>query len=211
LTVPHGEQNQFDFESPEVVGVRRKNLLFWGRLEPYKGAELLAEAFALAKSVDPELQLRVVGRGSIPEQVRTQLEALGASVETRWVETDELAKLLAWGGVMLLPYTSATQSGVAATALTNGIPCVTTAVGGLPEQVRDGVTGLVVPPNDPAAFARAITRISMSEELAVQLSKGSLAVLEREERWAVIAPRLLEQIDAVFENFQPGSPRRGGR
>ncbi len=61
--------------------------------------------------------------------------------------------------MVALPYTEASQSGVVSTAYGFGKPVVVTDVGSIPEIVDDGVTGLIVPPRDPAALAEAIIRL----------------------------------------------------
>ena len=59
---------------------------------------------------------------------------------------------------VVLPYVSATQSGIAQIAYNFDRPVIATNVGGLAEVVKDGLTGMIVPPNDPAALARALQR-----------------------------------------------------
>jgi glycosyltransferase involved in cell wall biosynthesis len=75
-----------------------------------------------------------------------------------YVPDGEVGVYFAAADVVVLPYTSATQSGVVQVAYGFGRPVITTAVGGLPEVVRDGVTGLLIPPNDPRALAGAVER-----------------------------------------------------
>ncbi|MFM8409025.1 MAG: glycosyltransferase, partial [Alphaproteobacteria bacterium] len=69
------------------------------------------------------------------------------------------ADLFAASDVVVLPYRDGTQSGVVPLAWAHGRPVVTTAVGGLPEAVDDGATGLLVPPGDARALADALERV----------------------------------------------------
>lgn len=188
----HGERHRFPPSTPSSIARRRKNLLFWGRFETYKGLGDLAIAFRSAFDRDPELRLKVVGRGSMSTDVRHSLEESGAEIDNRWIGDGELEELLAWTGTMVLPYRSATQSGPAATALSNGIPVVATDVGALREQVRHGVTGLIVPPGDTKALADALCEITSSYEFSERLSAGSFAVLDSEERWSLLGPTIVE-------------------
>jgi glycosyltransferase involved in cell wall biosynthesis len=82
--------------------------------------------------------------------------------------------------VMVLPHVEASQSGVAATAFGAGLPVVCTPVGGLPEQVLDGVTGLVARRADGPALADAILRLARDPQLYHAIS--STVVETREER-----------------------------
>jgi glycosyltransferase involved in cell wall biosynthesis len=110
-------------------------LLSFGRLRPYKGLDLLAEALTrLGPRAD--LLVRVVGHG--PES--PPLDALrllpGVTVENRWVPEGEVGALMAWADAMVLPYREASQSGAAAAALAAGRWVVATRVGGMHEQLR---------------------------------------------------------------------------
>jgi glycosyltransferase involved in cell wall biosynthesis len=94
-------------------------------------------------------------------------------VVNRLLSEQEVAQLLASATVVVLPYTDATQSGVLAAAYALGTPVVATTVGSFPEFVRDGVSGLLVPPNDPEALAGAIRRVLLDPVLRDRLSRGA--------------------------------------
>lgn len=160
---------------PEAVRAERERhgspqllLLLYGAVRPYKGVDLALEALA---RVDPGLDVRLVVAGRfwtpLPELERLA-RRLGVHdrVEFRdgYVSNEDTALLLGACDAALLPYRSATQSGVAALALGHGRPVVATAVGGLPAAVDDGVDGLLAPPDDPAALARALERLASERE-----------------------------------------------
>jgi glycosyltransferase involved in cell wall biosynthesis len=130
-------------------------LLCFGRLLPYKGLDLLAEAMAALGPRD-DLELRVVGSG--PESpVLDQLRALpGVAVENRWVPEGEVAAILAWADALVLPYREASQSGVAAAAIAARRWVVATKVGGITEQLQGvPMARLVSPAAGPLAAALA--------------------------------------------------------
>jgi len=80
----------------------------------------------------------------------------------------------------VLPSLSEGLSNVLLESMATGIPVIATGVGGNPEAVEDGVTGLLVPPRDPAALARAVQRILHNRELAARLGHaGRQRVIER--------------------------------
>lgn len=131
----------------------KPRLLAFGRLLPYKGLDLLAEAVA-SLGPDPGFELLVAGSG--PESsALTRLAALGARVENRWVPEAEIPALLAWADILVLSHTEASQSGVAACGIAAGRWLVATDVGGLGEQLR-GAPGCRLCAPQPAALAAAL-------------------------------------------------------
>jgi glycosyltransferase involved in cell wall biosynthesis len=151
-------------------------VLFFGYVRPYKGLEVLLEAVAEARRHLPELRLIVAGE--FYEDVRKYerlMSNLGIAravdVRNRFLPDEEVATLFAACDVVVQPYTSATQSGVAQIAFHFERPMILTDVGGLAEIVDDGHAGLVVPPRDPDALAEAIERF-FREELAPELTEG---------------------------------------
>ena len=135
------------------------DFLLFGRLRAYKGLDLLRDAFRLLRRRHPEARLRVVGEGDA-EALAPGLSALeGVRVEPRWVAEADIPPLLAAAGALVLPYREASQSGVVSLAHALGVPVVATPVGGLAEQVTDGVDGAVAATAEPAALAEAMARL----------------------------------------------------
>ena len=89
-----------------------------------------------------------------------------------------MARYFAAADVAALPYREATGSGIAQIAFGAGLPVIATRTGGLEEVVEEGTTGLLVPPRDPTALARAIERY-FDERLAERLSVGVRASARR--------------------------------
>jgi glycosyltransferase involved in cell wall biosynthesis len=80
-------------------------------------------------------------------------------IDDRYLPAEDVARCMAACTVVVLPYRSGTQSGVVPLAYAHGRAVVTTRVGGLPEAVREGETGLLVDPGDVAGLAAALERI----------------------------------------------------
>ncbi|MBV8868073.1 MAG: glycosyltransferase [Acetobacteraceae bacterium] len=131
-------------------------VLSFGRLLPYKGLDLLAEALRRLGS-RADMTVRVVGHG--PESPALDaLRALpGVAVENRWVPEEEIGALIEWADLMVLPYREATQSGIAAAALAAGRPVIATHVGGLAEQLGGEPLATLCDP-DPASIAASMDR-----------------------------------------------------
>lgn len=135
----------------------RMRLLTFGRLMPYKGLDLLADA--MQRLPDPAaFELRVVGAG--PESPDLdRLRALpGVTVENRWVPEVELGHLLGWADAVVLTHREASQSGVAAAAAVAGRWIVATRVGGLAEQLQAEPLAILCDP-DAASIAAALATL----------------------------------------------------
>ena len=137
-------------------------LLFFGYVRPYKGLADLLEALRRARP-DAWDRLYVVGEFYEPrDRYARWLEdpALRSKIVVvdRYVANEEVGTYMAAADAVVLPYRSATGSGIAQVAFGAGVPVIATRTGGLEDVVEDGVSGLLVPPESPDAIARAIER-----------------------------------------------------
>lgn len=169
-------------------------LLFFGRITAYKGLEVLLDAFAQVSARRSGVRLLIAGDGSL-SPYRRQLKTLKhVEVINRWVAEDEISRLFERADMVVLPYTSASQSGVLAVAAGYALPVIATQVGGLPEQISDGKTGLLVPPGSAEALAAAIERLLDDHSLANQLGRGLRREFEEQRSWEKVAGKLLDVI-----------------
>ena len=154
--VPHG---------PLYAGVRRSErvqgrVLFAGRIRSYKGLDLLLQAWPSVRAVRPDATLTIAGEGDLGPY-RASLHSLqgsGLTLVNRWLGDAEMPDLVGSASLLVLPYREASQSGVATIAQALGVTIVATDVGGLREQVRDGVDGRICAAR-PEALATAITEL----------------------------------------------------
>src|SRR6185436_18472550 len=79
-------------------------------------------------------------------------------IENRYTPNEEVAEIFERADVLVLPYVSASQSGVARIALSNGLPVIASRTGWLSETVIDGLNGLLFPPGDSDALAKQVVR-----------------------------------------------------
>lgn len=165
--VPHPVYSQYATglaqpEAKERLGLAGDVLLFFGFIRRYKGLDTLIEAMPEILRVRP-LTLVVAGEFYEPaEPYRSRIAELGLGDRVRlldrYLPDEEVRTLFAAADVAVLPYRSATQSGVIPVAYAAGCPVITTEVGGLPEFVDEGRSGHTVPPEDPRALADAVRR-----------------------------------------------------
>jgi glycosyltransferase involved in cell wall biosynthesis len=173
-------------------------LLCFGRLLPYKGLDLLAEALAQHHGV---IEVRVVGSGPETPALDALRACPGVTVENRWVPETEIGSLLAWSDALILPYREASQSGVAAAAIAAGRPVIATRVGGLGEQLSATPHAILCSP-DAASLAHAITQWGDSPCPPAPSIDGAVA-------WRDAASRLLVAIGMALPSQQPPKPLHG--
>jgi len=144
------------------LGLSGNILLFFGLIRRYKGLHHLLEALPLVLKT---LNCTLLVAGEFYEgkdRCLSLIDALGLTsnvrVIDRFVPDDEVSLYFSAADLVVLPYESATQSAIIPIAHAFERPVVTTRVGGLPEAVRDGETGLLVEPKNPTALAEAILR-----------------------------------------------------
>jgi glycosyltransferase involved in cell wall biosynthesis len=178
----------------------RRVALFLGLIRPYKGVDLLLEAAAaLPESSDWLLVIAGEPWGDLGGCLERQAESLNLKQRVRfdlqWVPESRVPTLLAAADLLVLPYRRGSQSAVAPMALAQGVPVLSTAVGGVPEIVHDGINGVIVPPGDPAALTDALQDLSV-EKLRV-LAAGARRSAEN-LTWAGYAGALEELLERVI-------------
>ena len=145
-------------------------ILFFGRIWEYKGLEYLIRAEPLITAQVPDARIVIAGRGEDFECYRRlMVHHERFTVHNEYVSDAKRAELFRRASVVALPYIDASQSGVIPVAYTFGKPVVATTVGGLPELVEHGRTGLLVPPRDERALADAIVRLLRDKALRHEL------------------------------------------
>ena len=164
-----------------------------GRLRTYKGLDLLRDAWRLFQPRHPAARLLVAGEGDA-EALAPGLSALpGVEVRARWLAEDEMARLVAGADVVVLPYREASQSGVAPLAHGLGVPVVATPVGGLAEQLRDGVDGVLARAVSAEALAEAMAALCDPARRAA-LAAGAREAGQRLNDWDAMAAQLVDAL-----------------
>lgn len=152
-------------------GARPLRLLFFGRILPYKGLGLLLDALDIVRARGTAVHLGIFGEGNLGVHAQ-RLSRMGAEVVNRWLSDEEVASILPNWDAMALSHVEASQSGVAAVAFAATLPVVATPVGGLREQVIDGVNGVMAETASPEHLADAIDRLAGNPDLHQILCRG---------------------------------------
>ncbi len=173
--------------------------LFVGVLERYKAVDVLADAWRLAAPRVPDATLHVVGRGALHDVVQGLVAEL--PTQTHWDErltTPEVSRALDEATVLALPSRSEGLGRVVVEAFCRGRGVVGSRVGGIPDIVDDGATGILVEPGEAAALADALVRTLSDHALAERLGAEGR---RRVDGWLATpeeyARRTRELVDAV--------------
>jgi glycosyltransferase involved in cell wall biosynthesis len=186
-------------ESEPAPLPERPVALFVGVLERYKAVDVLADAWRRAAPQVPTATLHLVGRGTLREVPEELIRDLPQ--QARWTEslaTAGVAQALDAATVLVLPSRSEGLGRVVVEAFCRGRGVVGSRVGGIPDIVEDGATGLLVPPEDAAALADALVHVLSDRALAERLGAAGHAAVRP---WLATpedyARRIRELVDEV--------------
>lgn len=133
-----------------------RNILFFGRISPYKGVEYLLEAYTSIMVDYPDSKLIVAGGGRYHFDILQYMNNAQIEFINEYISIERLSSLIHNSEFVVCPYVSATQSGVVASAYALNKPVIATKVGGLPEMIEDGKTGVLIAPKDISSLKKAI-------------------------------------------------------
>jgi glycosyltransferase involved in cell wall biosynthesis len=187
--IPHGVLRPAgdDGLPPELADVEGPVVLVFGLLRPYKGLDVLLEAWRGISGAE----LWVVGMPRMDTAALHAAAPPGVRFVERFVPDGQVAALFRRADLAVLPYREIDQSGVLFTALGAGTPMVLSDVGGFPEVAADGAADLVAP-GDPAALHAAIERLLGDPARRERLSAAARSAAAGRYSWDAIARRHLE-------------------
>ncbi len=170
------------------------NVLYCGRITREKGADLLANAFLLARERNPRLRLVLAGGG--PEEERLRERVGDAATFLGWLEGTELARVYACADLFFFPSATDTFGQVILEAQASGLPVLAVAEGGPLSLIEDGVTGLLRAADAPT-LADALLELASSPLLLERLSSAALVAV-RKRTWERALGRLGEGYQRVL-------------
>lgn len=172
------------------------NFLFFGRITKYKGLDVLARAYKqVTEKTAVPVSLTIIGSGDFSPYTDLYGELPYVTVINRWIKDEEVeSAFLGANLICICPYLDATQSGVVLLAQEYQVPIITTSTGGLEEQVKDEVTGLIVPPNDIDSLYSAMIRLAEDDELRTVIARNQKREIAKFD-WNVLAGQLIEIAD----------------
>lgn len=186
------------FKTKEFVVSDNFNILFFGRISPYKGIKFLLDAFVeiLSTKKYPNITLTIAGSGNFDFEHYRQYPEI--KILNEYIFPENLANLIFNSSVVVCPYIDATQSGVVMSAYAFKKPVIATNVGGLPEMVKDKLTGIIIDPKNPEAIRNAILELYNNNDLLEKMSQNiEKLYFSGEKSWASSADRFVEALENI--------------
>lgn len=193
LTIPYGN------ESVESSAVRTEtvhydndkvNFLFQGRIDRYKGLHILSKAYGKLRKKYENITLTVACSGDFTEYEDEYAKLKDCTVINRWLSNEEVRGLFNDSSVVtILPYITATQSGVINTAMPNGSPVIASRCGGITEQIEDGKTGYLVKPGSVSALYKKMEYVVCHRDELSMIRANAYKRIQSLD-WKVLAARL---------------------
>ncbi len=196
LQLFHPVYEYLHLHNSEEIEIKNK-LLFFGFVKHYKGLDILLKAMAIVVRNAPELKLVIAGDIYGDRKIYLDLISelqLQDNVELnfRYIADAEIEGFFTGVDVCVLPYRSATQSGVAQLSFAFEVPVIATRVGGIEEVVKDGENGLLAEPGNPQALAGKI--LAFYSEKRMTHFMQNIRKANRENSWDAFTNKLLDYL-----------------
>ncbi len=195
--IPHGDEGLLAASVPPADETKPVVLAF-GIITRYKGTDTLCDAWPLVLKALPHAELVIAGAADTDidkQELRARVSLLErVRLNLGYVATPDVSSYFAAARVVVLPYKRSSQSGVAHLAHTFARPVVASRVGDIPSAVEDGVSGLLVPPEDPEALAGALIRLLSDPASARRMGDAGAQMLSVRASWDEVAARFLRAL-----------------
>lgn len=179
-------------------------VLFFGHIRAYKGLDILLEAVRHLQQLGVVFNLviagdcvenfgkyqRMIENLENPERIQTHLQ---------YIPEDKVSAYFVAADIVVLPYRRIYQSGVVQLAYAYGRPVVATSVGGIPEVVEHGRTGLLVAPNDSEALSEALANMLRDPKLTSQMGEFAYELAQTKYSWDAIAELTIKLYQRVLD------------
>jgi len=188
----HPIYNQFPSADVEFEKRGRLEVLFFGFIRPYKGLDDLLKAVELAGRDDVYLTISGEVWGDKEDLIKkiNSYDIKNIDLNLKYSDEQSVANMFERADIVILPYRSATGSGVVALAYNYGKPVLSTNVGGLKEAIIPGRTGWLVPPNSPEDIAKIISVITREETMKMRRSVEKFC---EENSWDNFAKAIIDK------------------
>ncbi len=191
VIIPNGvDLDRFKYKTKNAG--RNLKIITVSRLVPKNGIEDLIQAFYILKTKYnmQNIELAIIGSGSLKENLKLKVNGLKLEKEVKFlgtIQNEELPGYLHGADVFVRPSLSEGLGTAFLEAMAAGVPIIGTEIGGIPDFLINGETGLYCKANDPADLAEKINSILSNEPLREKLIKNGRDMIEAKYNWENIA------------------------
>lgn len=171
----------------------KPTITFVGRDFERKGGDCLLRAFALVREEMPDATLQLVG-------VQRRVGQAGVVSHGKVTNRSQIAELYRQTRAFCMPSYYEPYGFVFGEAMAHGVPCIGTTVQSIPEILDHGTAGVLVPPGDDEALARALLSLLRDDEFAHRIGEAGRRHLERNLTWDRVAERAAPALEAAAQS-----------
>ena len=195
LVLPSGPENNdvpaqllYSYDESKI------NFVFHGQVSEYKGLDILSSAFRILQHKYDNIMLYVACSGNFSPYRKYFNGLLNCEITNKWFTTAEIKGLFNDKSVVVvLPYKSATQSGVLNTALANGSIVIASSCGGIPEQIVDSFNGFLVEPNSVESLVKKMEYVINHFADMKEIRENQIKMM-KEKSWDILGKQLADFI-----------------
>ncbi|MCD1116499.1 glycosyltransferase family 4 protein [Chryseobacterium turcicum] len=178
------------------------NVLFFGRISPYKGVKYFLDACVeiIESGQYPNISFTVAGSGDFDFDITKYYNYSQIKIINKFIQPEELSQFIKSSSVVVCPYVDATQSGVVMSCFAFKKPVIATNVGGLPEMVEDGKTGVIIEPKSTESIKEAIFKLYENPQILEQMSENiAQEYLYGEKSWSQSGEYFIDAINSIIK------------
>ena len=176
------------------------HLLFWGRIEEEKGLPELLKAMKNISTKIPETKLTIVGEGSQLQEYKRMVADQGLSSRVEfpgWLTTQAIQQLAAKCSLGVFPSRIESFGLSVVEAMAGGLPILAACAGAIPENVEDGITGTLIPKENPNALTGALIKALKDPERQEAFARKARGVVRQKFSWNVAASKMTKLYKAL--------------
>lgn len=175
-------------------------VLFFGSIQPYKGLEYFIQCQPIVSKEVPQVKFIIAGSGDLTSEQKAKVSREPFCLHNYYISPKQIAYFMQMASIVVLPYVDASQTGVIPIAYAFRKPVVATTVGSLPEIVRDGETGYLVPPRNAQKLAEAVIKLLKDERLRKQMGENGYKMIKEDLDWDRIAQKTMQVYNKALRN-----------
>lgn len=193
--------NLINFGNDKSNNLKETNsILFFGRIEDYKGLEYLIKSEPLISKEIDNLKIIIAGEGNFNKYNDIIINKDNFDIYNTFIPEEKIPFFFHQCKLVVLPYIECTQTGIVPIAYNFKKPVVVSDVGCIPEIVINNHTGIIVPKKDPEALAKAIIKILTNDNLGKKMGYNGYVKMEREMSWDIVAKKLNQIYFQIVSN-----------